>query len=284
MDGVACQIAIGNVFNDVVYMTSSFVKVDSLLRDVNWAEFHHTILTDVYPTDPSILDRIENLIFLDHHDTSLNSHDPKRSRFVDPGQCASSLTKRFLEEYFSISMPYLDEFMWHVNNYDLWVDGNPVEKAKQLNTLWSYYREVNFRKRFMSGDISFTEEENRYLEYKRADYNEKWDGLSLQELEYVNGCIILNAEDYINEFCHDLMTKDKYKLVFFRNAKNGRISVRHCIDGLHMGNLLDKMEIGGGHANSAGLHEMDIRRGFRDMQKIEEHVFTHFKDARRKGK
>src|SRR5271157_2281513 len=120
MDGVGCQIVLGHVFKHLTCQASTFVSVNKLFNDKNFEGYDHIFITDIYPNYPELLTKYEDrIVLLDHHNTSLGNHNPFKMRFVDSGQCATSLTKKFVEQYFHKDLGFLDKFVYHVNDYDL---------------------------------------------------------------------------------------------------------------------------------------------------------------------
>lgn len=270
MDGVSCQIVLANVFPNIIFKTCAFGQLDRILPVIDYSLFDHVIITDVYPNDLTMLCE-EKIILLDHHETSMPAHDPKHSRFVDTGQCAASLTKRFVETYFSIKMDFLDKFIWHVNDYDLY----KIEDYKSvlLNCLLGYYKEDGFRNRFIGGNLEFNQNERDYLSKIQHDYSKIYDDLNVVELEKINGVIGIyqNNWAWLNEICHDLLYKDGYDIVFLYNQSK-TVSCRHKIEGLHLGNLLDNLKIGGGHERSCGMYKCETIQEVIDKVKLVEKI------------
>ena len=78
-----------------------------------------------------------------------------------------------------------------------------------------------------------------------------------------------------------LLKKEKYNLVLLRSTKEGSISVRHNIKGFNAGNMLSKMGIGGGHANSAGIQAGDFNNQIVKIKELENSLYELYPQIRR---
>lgn len=284
LDGISCGIVLGNVFQNIDYLNTAFYKIDVLLQTRDFSKYKHVFITDVYPNDMRLLDRIPNSILMDHHDTCEAYHDISKMRFVDTSKCAAKLVHKFMESYFFIDLSNLNQFIYHVNDYDLWIHESPF--SKKLNMLFSMYlgktrNYSGFRKRFMSGDINLTQDEQEYIRYSETNYKTAYDNAELMEFDHINGCLVTNVNDYISEMCHDLMVKCGYKIVFLRNNKKGNTSIRHCIPSLHIGNLLNSIGLGGGHKFAAGMNQLDSHAIVKDILAVEKILYERFPETRR---
>lgn len=283
-DGVAAQVVLGNVFKNIKYLIYQFVKIDDALNLFDFSPYDHVFLTDIYPSVFKIMDRTDKLIFLDHHDTSKELHDPKKMRFVDTNQCAASLTKNFVEAYFKIKLSHLDKFIYYINDYDLWLHRDPF--SRKFNLLYDMYRGVNrdlskYRERFMNGNVLLSEEEAEYIAGKEREYTTVLDGLEMIEFNHIKGAFVINAPSFINEISHDLMNNNGYRIVFIKSAVTDHISVRHNVESLNMGELLTKNNIGGGHPKAAGMSKMENDKLIKILLTIEKYLYLHYPEMRR---
>lgn len=283
-DGLACQIVLGNVFKNINYCIHQFVKVDSALTSIDYSPYDHVFITDIYPSVHKLMDISDKFILLDHHDTAAALHDPKKMRFVDQSMCGAALTKKFLEAYFKIAMPYLDRFIFLIDDYDRWKHTDPF--SKDFNLLYDMYRGVNrdmsaYRNRFMGGNVLLSEEEVDYINGKHKEYKTVYDGIELLEFNHINGALVINVENFVNEICHDLMTNNGYKIVFLVNAKTGHTNVRHCEQSLNIGELLTKLDMGGGHKFAAGMKKIEPTDEFtKKILTLEKYLYKYYPDMR----
>jgi oligoribonuclease NrnB/cAMP/cGMP phosphodiesterase (DHH superfamily) len=200
-------------------------------------------------------------------------------RFIDTTQCGAALTKKFIEHYFKITLSHLDKFIYHINDYDLWIHQSPF--SRQLNMLYDMYRKVNrnmgeYRKRFMGGNINLMQEETDYLAAKEKEYHSVYDALELMEFEHIHGGFVLSATQFINELCTDLMNANGYYIVFMRNGETGHISLRHRIPEFNAGEFLTKNNLGGGHRNAAGMTKIEPENIPKVLRTIEKYLYTHY--------
>lgn len=284
-DGVASQIVLGNVFPNITYVLSQFVKFDILLADCDFSSYDHVILTDIYPTNPKLIDISDKIILIDHHDTALPFHNPSKMRFVDQDQCAAALTKLIMEKYFKVSLSHLDKFIYLINDYDLWIHKDPF--SKDFNLLYEMYRLHNrdmskYRERFMKGNVLLTDEEVDYIKSQHAEYNRIYNNVELVEFNHINGALVVNVEKFVNEICQDLMKNNGYNIVFIRNSKTGHINVRQNIPIINIGEILSKFDVGGGHRFAAGMRAMEADEFLKTVLELEKYLYTHYPEIRTK--
>ena len=284
LDGVGCQIALGNFFSNIEYHAATFTSINHIVKTLStkFKNYDCVIITDIYPKDLSILDSYDNVVVLDHHETN-KSHDPDKNRFVITDFCAAQLTKNWVEAMFNVDLSFLDDFMDLVNDYDLWIHKDP--KSKQMNMLYGYYRHNKTLKRFFNGDVNFSPRENQYLKERQKEFENIWDQLNVYDLEKINGCFF-TYEDFPNELCEKLYSKGKeggYDVVFAYNINNNNISVRTGRTDINLGEVLEDLEVGGGHPCSAScrgissLSDVPLL-----MEMVEKEMYKRWPQVRRK--
>ena len=111
--------------------------------------------------------------------------------------------------------------------------------------------EFKFRDHFYDGRTTFTNEEEIWLFERSKKFKRIYDNLTIFELGKINGCVVQSRE-FINEICDKLLYEEGYGIIFVRNPSSGRVSIRHNIDGLNIGQILKDNNLGGGHAQAAG--------------------------------
>lgn len=272
-DGVFSQIILGNVFEDITYLNTSFYKIDSVLESIDYDKYDFVFVTDINPERKENLDLSEKIILIDHHGSAIDAHNPSKMHFVMPGKCAAKLTLQFVEKYYKLNLVHLHEHCEMVNDYDLWILNNP--KSKQLNDVMFYlYRPKKFRDQFFDGRTTFTEKETVWLEEREKEFARLYESLELFDFTKINGCIV-QSKEFINEICDKLMKEESYNIVFCRNPYHGRVSIRHNIEGLDIGTILKEKGIGGGHEKSAGLFCDDMDDFERKAKDLENVVFDY---------
>jgi len=272
-DGVFCQIILGNIYNNITYLNTSFYKIDSILNSLDYDKYDFIFLTDINPTNLKLLDLSEKIILIDHHESAKEANNPSKMHFVISNQCAAKLTLKFVEKYYNIKLNHLHEHCEMVNDYDLWILKNP--RSKRLNDLMFYlYRPNKFRIKFFDGRTTFTEDELKWLDERDKEFERLYEGLNVFEFEKLNGCVV-ESKEFINEICDRLMREESYNIVFCRNPYHGRVSIRHNIEGLDIGTILKEKGIGGGHEKSAGLFCDDMDDFERKAKDLENVVFDY---------
>lgn len=276
LDGTVAQIILGHVFKDISYLNTSFYKIDSILESLDYTRYDFVILTDINPTNLKLLDLSDNIILLDHHESSIEANNPSKMHFVIPGHCASSLTKKFVKKYYGLDLAHLDDLVRLTNDYDMWELKYP--ESKLINDLMFYlYRPKKFREKFFDGRTTFTEEENAWLEMRAKEFERRYQALTIFDCEKIKGCVV-QSEEFINEICERLMKEEKYDIVFCRNPYHGRVSIRHRIPGLNVGEMLKNHEWGGGHKDSAGMFCEDMDDFHKKIITLEEEIAKQLKN------
>lgn len=290
-DGLACQIVLANVFKNIKFSTQSFYKVDSIIQFIDLDKFDHVFITDIFPSVQKLLDRSDKFILIDHHDSSIAYHDPKKMRFNDITMCGAALTKKFIEAYYKIKLSHLDRYIYLVNDYDMWFHKDPF--SKDFNMMYEMYKDMNpkiygdgnnymsaYRNRFMNGDVNLTQQELDFIAGKKEEFKQVYEALEIVEFQHIKGCLVINANGFINEICSDLLDSGNYRIVFLRNTKNGHISVRHNIENLNIGEFLTKNNLGGGHKKSAGMDIMDADTMTKKLLTMEKVFYANYPEVR----
>jgi len=278
-DGVVSSIILGQVFKNIYHISTSFGKIDNYLLNTNYDKFDHVFVTDLYPENRNLINISDKIILIDHHETQVEVHNPKLMRFVDVTRCASATVKPFIESYFKVNLSYLNDLVRLTNDYDMWQ--LKYDDSKNLNELFWYYKPDGFRNRFFNGDVRFTQVEIDYLNSRKIEYNNTYEKIDGIDFDSINGCLVFGVNSFVNEICHDLLEKDGYHIVFLKIGNTNRISVRHKIDGLHIGNVLLKLGLGGGHTNAAGmLCSRDPKELSHQVQRVISEIYNNFPGER----
>jgi len=268
LDGAVCQIILCNVYKNIDYVNLSFYNVDKTLQTLDYSKYDYVFLTDIHPDNDASLYISDKIILIDHHKTALSLNNPSKKHYVIDGVCASVLVKRFCEKMYNIKLNHLNNLVYLTNDYDIYTVKNP--KSKLLNDIMFYFYGPNkFITNFINGRTRFTEEEIQWLRKRRIEFNETYENLEVYEFLKYPGCVV-EAKFFINEIAHKLMNEEEYKMVIVRNPSNGRISIRHNIEGLDMGAYLKNKGWGGGHELAAGMFVEDLNDFQKKIHIIEE--------------
>lgn len=280
LDGCGCQIVLANYFDNITFRSCTFNNIDTALLHTPYDQYDVVFVTDIYPKSEESIVCPEKTVILDHHDSAQHLHDPAKNRLVDNSHCATHLVKRYIETKTKRNLTYLKSLVYLINDYDCWIHNNP--KSRMLNELYGRYRENRFRKRFMQGHTRFTTEEITFIQQRIREFRQEWDKLELFDLPVSNGCLFVSSE-FINDLGDRLLREEGYKLIFMINPKSHHISVRHKIEGLHIGHLLQDLQIGGGHENAGGISDTgeDTWQDQRDkITIVEREICDRFPEAK----
>jgi nanoRNase/pAp phosphatase (c-di-AMP/oligoRNAs hydrolase) len=69
---------------------------------------------------------------------------------------------------------------------------------------------------------------------------------------------MISTEPFLNDCCHKLLEEEGYKIVFNVNPRTKHISVRHNIENFHVGEFLQKLNLGGGHQFAGAFSSDDF--------------------------
>lgn len=281
LDGVGCSIILENALKGmdvkIHHYSVGYPEIDSVLNTLHYEKYDHVLLMDVSPVqDPSLIDKSPKIKLLDHHDTAQRYHNPEKFRFVDMTRCATVVVKEYFEKEYKVNLSHLDEFADLVNGYDLWIHSD--KRSKLLNMLFYKYWPEKFLKRFMSGEVSFTETEIEFFKEQKKKFNDIWKKIHIYEMEDIKGAFFI-AGEMINDVCEKVMEQG-YDFAFCLNSRSKVVSVRSTREDVNLGQIFEKMNIGGGHAKSAGIDP----RLSGDLQEILDRVSESIVEQIEKGK
>ncbi len=249
LDGTGCSILLGGVFKNIDYLVCSYFSIDKELLMINPDDYDYVFVTDISPKIDEVLDKFDNLILIDHHQSAKN--DPKKKRFVNRKYSATYLTNHFLTKmYGEERLARFSKLVKLINDYDMWV--LKYKGSKALNDLFSLYNDEKFRERFRHGKLSLNKAEKDYLSKVQAKFDKIYDELIVEEFETINACWF-ESDVFVNELSHKLMVEEGYQCVMFNTLKNYKVSIRSQMDDFNFGLYLQENGIGGGHAKAAGV-------------------------------
>jgi len=229
LDGVGCSILLSAVFSDIEYMVCSYYNINEELLKIDHNDYDWIFITDISPTIDELLDRLPNSILLDHHQTALWLHDPKKNRYINTNYSGTLLTKKFLDKMYGPDMLLrYRKLSVLINDYDLWIHKYP--ESKHLNDIYGLH-------------IRTTEQK----------FNDMYDNLEILEFDTINSCFFM-SDTLVNELSQKLMQEEGYDFVFFNTTKNYKISVRSVMDDFNFGEYFKELGIGGGHSKAAGIN------------------------------
>lgn len=277
LDGVGCQIVLGQVYENINFVNSSFYKIDETLNCINFDDYDFVFVTDMHPEKESSLDISDKIILIDHHESKYNN-PAKRRYVVNKNKCATVLTKFFIEKMYDIKLENLDELVNYINDYDMWE--LKFKKSKMLNDLMFYkYRAEEFRDQFMSGRTTFTDVEKEFLVKQHKLFLETYDKLEVFPLETINGCIVYEY-DFVNEISEQLKLDYGYAVIISKRPNGGRVSLRNNNPEVNLNKILEHFGYGGGHKDSSGLFVKNEDEFIEKILKIEKYIYDNVESMR----
>lgn len=255
MDGVSCTIVINNAFKNVTNINTSYDDLLGYLESINLASYDVVLITDLSPDEETgdVIKKHDNIILLDHHESSLFLHSPEDNRFVDMNKSATMMTKYFCESVTGSSLSYLGRFVELVNIYDMWQEEhNDFDFSRELNTLYFSYFDRKFYSRFFEGVIEFTKSEQQIIERKKAEFEEFWNNLDFYVLNSVN-VGICDSQRFANDLAYRMMKDEDVDIAIIRNTKTQRMSVRSRVENFSIGEFLRELDLGGGHPRAGAV-------------------------------
>jgi oligoribonuclease NrnB/cAMP/cGMP phosphodiesterase (DHH superfamily) len=274
LDGVGCQILLGAVFKNIHYINCSYYDIDKELKATNPDEYDFIFVTDIFPNDKASLEKFNNLILIDHHQTAI--HCPENHWFVHKIYSATYLVKHFLDKMYRFEkLEKYSKIVKLINDYDIW--DRKYKNSSALNYLFSLYHADQFRKRFRTGSLKLTEYEKTYIIECNEKFNDLYENLEIFDFEKINVCFFV-SDVLVNELCETLQ-QDGYDIVMFNTLKNYKISIRSKLDDFNVGLYLKENGIGGGQFHAAGIDvatEEDMNNALdfleKDLYKILPHI------------
>jgi len=276
--GLVFENAMKNMDVRIHHYSVGYPEIDSVVNTLHYDKYDHVLLMDISPVrDPSLIDKSPKIKLLDHHDTSQKYHNPEKFRFVDMSKCATLVVKEYFESAYNVNLSHLNEFADLVNGYDLWLHTD--KRSKLLNSLYYKYWDEKFRKRFIDGDVSFLASEIEFFKEQKKKFNEIWKKINIYDMEDIKGAFFTCGE-MLNDVCDKVLNEKDYDFAFCLNSRSKTVSVRSKREDVNLGQIFEKMNIGGGHAKSAGIDP----RTTGDLQEILEKVSDMIVDEIKKGK
>jgi oligoribonuclease NrnB/cAMP/cGMP phosphodiesterase (DHH superfamily) len=260
MDGVTCQIIIGNVFDKrgITYVTASHNTINDILNKIDFDKYDYVFITDISPKSNNLAYQLnyDKIILIDHHDTCQDLHDSSNDKFIVKDMCSASMLRNFLTNN-GANIDYLDTLITLVDDYDMWTEVCPG--SKDLARLFYNYKPITFKRRFFSGLKEFSPKDLHIIEKDKLKLKQLTEDLKKDQnyklLPFINA-ITLFASSFTNEIAHQKLSEG-YNVVFVVN-KYYNVSVRSRLDDIHIGKVLKEKGIGGGHKYAAGFPATDF--------------------------
>lgn len=204
LDGASSAMMLHALFTDVTSVPLSYGTSNKLTNYINEiAATPHMInqYDAIFITDLSLhADHVKKLftafavadfkghfVWLDHHDSSKEFHNPKNNIFIVDDICGAKLTKRYLESIYEVNLSKYDYFIELVDDYDLWKHKD--KNSKRLNYIFNHYMKVdkdngynNFMNYYLKNNIEFnnlTTLEQSIIYKAEKEISDTWENLDV---------------------------------------------------------------------------------------------------------
>lgn len=281
LDGVGCSIILQNIYKNISFTNLKYGDVDNYLKTLNFNDYDAVIMTDISPEQESSLNLSDKIVLLDHHDSASKHNNEEIFRFVVEGNSATNLVKNFFEKLFQLDLSYLNDLCHKIDLYDCFKH-KMLDPSWELNELYFYYYDTDFRRRFGNGNTKLSEDEQNFVNTQKKILMETYRNLDIYPCETVNMCFFMGNR-FINDLCHLSMEKDGFDVSICINTKSNSCSVRSKNKDLHIGRMLQEIPDlnGGGHRNSGAFRidpnqEISIK-----IEAIEQYLYKNFKEIRK---
>ena len=278
-DGVGSPIVAGGIFNKIegeykYHCVENNVVNDEIMKivadrvDTEYVLFicDHSPSKATY--DFLVAEGVDFHVF-DHHKSSevLDIEDPRLHIVLET--CGTKLFWQWCKDYATITanepalriLNQYEEFVFHVNDYDMWKHESP--HSKRLNELLYKIGRGRFIKRFIENpDVTFTKDEELIVsiaEKERGAYiNRAEKSMVMHTDQYGHRYGHLFAESNQSELGNELLIRhEDMQYVFMINAQSNKVSIRGKgnVDvsaiAKHFATILGTS--GGGHHDAAGF-------------------------------
>ena len=266
-DGSGCTVVLNNCPIDLTVKPIKFNEIDDYMfgDTFNHEDYDVVLVTDISPQDTAALDVAPNIILLDHHETALKHADEDKMRYVTQDYCGTALVCEFAEEVFNEDLNHLYEFVELTNDYDMWFKDDI--RSSYMNMMYYDLWHHRYIKRFQNGDVNFTATEKEFIKKRLREIERHFEKLETIDIGLEDGCLII-TQQFVNEMCNRLMEEEDYMIIFSYNDKNGNCSIRSKYEEFSIGQILESLELGGGHSAAGGMTEKDPTELQKKIEKV----------------
>lgn len=263
LDGLGCLLTIIWAFPDASITYTCVSNANTFKEQYNQEtankKFNKIFITDLSlrQQDVSLIDK-SNVIFIDHHKTSLNLHFEHAKKFIQIYTSCSLLVYKLLKSQCTLNSNQ-KQLLIYIDDYDSY--NLKFNLSKQLNALfWSHYQNNAslFIKDFVNGIVPFTSLQNQAIKIYNTKLNNTISSLRvfkstarIQE----NLCSITAAfaDNAINNIADYLLKQYNSDIIIIINLKTNRVSFRrNKHTSIDVSLLAQTLCDGGGHELAAG--------------------------------
>lgn len=279
LDGVVSQIILKAVFKNITFVNSKFgPELHRLLESIDYYIYDWVILTDIHPDDFDLLNLSNNILLLDHHESAKELNDPKNKKIILTKFCGAAVTKYFFENYFKMNLNKFNSIVKYTNDYDLWIHN--WRKSIHFNWLFWKYHPLRFRNEFSDGRIKFTDWEIDYLKKQEIKLKKIVNNVKIYDFKNTKAGLI-QYNSFLNETSDYLLKKKGYKLIISLDNKNKKVSIRHNMINVHIGNILKENSWGGGHKEAGGMADTDVYKLQENVDNLISYLYNNYPEIRK---
>lgn len=269
-DGVVSAIFAMKAFNIAEYKCGGYPKIDSNLDKLVKSGRHDTlVITDLNFTEEQIgvaLANFEKIYYFDHHIESeklkvYNQFD-KFDYHYDAKLSASAIVFTYwVKNCGGRSTKELSRMVKLTDVYDMWrINHKLFNEAYRLNDLFWRYNFFNFIKRYEDGFDGFTDEQDEWLDTKKAKREDIINDSPQDKVGDNAHIILLKDFDAVNDVPSILPGEVFYILSRRDDQYAASIRIKSERDHFNVNDSLkellelypDKLDTGGGHKNAGG--------------------------------
>lgn len=266
LDGIGCLLSIIWAFPESNITYTCIHNVNSFKEQFDKATTHKDICyyDKVFVTDLSInlkdlslIDK-KNVIFIDHHKTSVNLKFTAAKSFISTYTSCTLYIYKLFKSQLTLNNAQ-KQLLVYIDDYDSFK--LKFSLSTQLNSLfWSHYQHntILFIEDFMDGFIPFTSLQQKAINI----YNNKIKDV-IKDLKVFKAATQIQGKytsiiaAFANTAINDITVylQDKYisDIILIINLKNNRVSFRHNKNSsIDVALLAQNLCEGGGHESAAG--------------------------------
>ena len=270
MDGVGCAILLTNTYKKQVVkiLNTGYNSIHQKIHNASLHNCKNIIVTDLSLEDihiKSLEVYFDNVIFIDHHETSKDIRYPLDWKvFINTKACATKLVQVFLTHK-GHDLKSSKEFVNLVNDYDIWLHQD--SDSILLNNI---YWELKFNK-FLKSFLTYTFPPDLYRKARQIQKVKEEDIVEFDSYIIEDDLMVIVADKHIS----DISLFYREQKHFFIINKKGRLSLRSTKNMLPFYEQLKSINIScGGHKNAGGVELKGTKYETDNMEIIE--MFYNF--------
>lgn len=243
LDGCACTIILKNFYKNVISVPINYNTEWKLADEVRSYEGKYDIIisTDFCPTSSyAELCKLGHMLVLDHHE-SVADRNNNETIVINTQWSATMLVYKFISKFKDIS--YLLPFATLVDDWDMFKLKDP--RSTYFNNLYWEMGNKWFLRRFIKGNLKFSDEEKQYFMDSKKEFTDMYETLEIFDLAHKG--VFFETDRFMHE-CIESLKQDGYKWFIIKNKNN--LSVR-C-DDIDLTDVFKKLGRGGGHIHAGG--------------------------------